>query len=149
VPIHPAPLQVAIRLRRIIARLSRLLRQTHSGVGLTPTQLAVLGTVARSGPLRLVKLAEIEGINPTMLSRIVAKLARAGLITRGPDPADGRAALLAPTVKGRRLYRQIQFERNDLLGQLVRELSESERQLLIDAIPTLEALTESLQHLDL
>lgn len=139
------PLQPAIRLRALIGKLSRLLRQTHAGAGLTPTQLSVLRTVVERGPLRLAQLPELEGINPTMLSRIVAKLARAGLITRRPDPADRRAALLASTHSGRNLHRKVLSERNDLLDQRLRALPATERQLLIGAIPALEALAESLR----
>jgi len=39
-------------LRAALARLSRRLRR-HELAGLTPTQLAALATVERSGPLRL------------------------------------------------------------------------------------------------
>ena len=52
------------RLRVAIARLSRRLRR-HELAGLTPTQLAALSTVERSGPLRLGDLAAAEGIAPS------------------------------------------------------------------------------------
>ena len=53
------------RLRVAIARLSRRLRR-HELAGLTPTQLAALATVERSGPLRLGDLAAAE---PRVVSR--------------------------------------------------------------------------------
>jgi len=80
------------RLRIAVARTARWLERQSTAGELSRTQLSVLGTVARLGPLGLGRLAEIEGVNPTMLSRIVAKLDDAGLLHRTPDPAARRAA---------------------------------------------------------
>ena len=102
---EPPQLHSAARLRVLIGRLSRRLRQTQADAALTPTELSVLATVVRRGPVRLAQLAQLEEVNPTMLSRIVAKLGRDGLVTRRADPLDGRAALLLPTERGRRLRR--------------------------------------------
>lgn len=145
-PAHTEPTQVqpAARLRILIGRLARRLRQTQAGAGLTPTQLSVLATVVRQGPLGLALLSQLEGINPTMLSRIVAKLSGRGLVARRADPLDGRAAMLLPTDRGRRLQRRIQAERNDVLGQRLEKLPAAQRKLLMEAIPALEALADSL-----
>ena len=147
-PSDPLQSSPSTQLRVLIGRLSRRLRQTEAGAGLTPPQLSVLATVVRRGPLRLAQLSQREGINPTMLSRIVAKLTEAGLITRRPDPADARAALLLPTERGRRLQRRIQTERNDVLGQRIQSLPEAQRRLLLEAIPALEQLAEALRDQD-
>ncbi|HUY10395.1 MAG TPA: MarR family winged helix-turn-helix transcriptional regulator [Candidatus Dormibacteraeota bacterium] len=141
---EPPQVQPAAQLRILLGRLSRRLRQTQAGAGLTPTQLSVLATVVRHGPLGLAKLSQLEGINPTMLSRIVAKLGGLGLVTRRSDPLDGRAAILLPSERGCRLQRRIQMERNDFLGQRLGKLPASQRQLLLEAIPALEALADSL-----
>src|SRR5271163_2863633 len=77
------------RLRVALARLSRRLRR-HELAGLTPTQLAALSTVERSGPLRLGDLAAAERIAPSTLTRLVTVLEDAGYVTRRPDPADAR-----------------------------------------------------------
>jgi DNA-binding MarR family transcriptional regulator len=141
---EPPESQPGALLRILIGRLSRRLRQTQAGAGLTPTQLSVLATVVHHGPLGLAQLSQREGINPTMLSRMVAKLTGAGLVTRKADPLDGRAALLLATEKGRRLQRGIQAERNDVLSKRFQELPPAQRQLLTLAIPALEALADSL-----
>jgi DNA-binding MarR family transcriptional regulator len=79
-----------------------------------------------------------------MLSRITAKLGRDRLVARRVDPRDGRAALLVATDRGRRLQRRILAERNDALGQRFQALPAPQRQRLVDALPALEALAESL-----
>src|ERR1700688_2308026 len=93
-----------IRLRRAILRLPRQLNAASGGEGLTPTQASVLGIVTHRGPLGLTELTEIEGLNPTMLSRVVGKLDSFGLIRRLRDPADFRAARVEVTPAGRRTY---------------------------------------------
>ncbi len=77
-------------MRTIVGRMSRGLRQAGGQTELSPSQSEVLGTVARRGDVRLSELASIEGINPTLLSRIVGKLETAGLLAREADPDDRR-----------------------------------------------------------
>src|SRR6266566_1109843 len=78
-----------IRLRRVVLKLARQLNAASREEGLTPTQASVLGITTMRGPLSLAELTEIEGINPTMLSRVIGKLDEYGL------PDGEQAALLA------------------------------------------------------
>ncbi len=103
------------RLRAVIGRLSRRLRPRWQALGLTPSQTSVLFTVVRLGPLGLSEISEIEGINPTMLSRITAQLCQSGLIGRESDPDDRRAALVRATPAGQRLRKRIHRERTEAL----------------------------------
>jgi DNA-binding MarR family transcriptional regulator len=132
------------RLRAVIGKLSRRLRPTVAGSGLTPSQISVLFTIVRLGPLRLSELAEIEGLNPTMLSRITAQLCEADLIRREPDPEDRRAALVRATAAGRRIRERIHRERTQALSKHVEALEEHQREALWSALPVLEELAERL-----
>jgi DNA-binding MarR family transcriptional regulator len=132
------------RLRAVIGRLSRRLRPTVAGSGLTPSQTSVLFTVARLGPLGLSEISEIEGINPTMLSRITAQLCQSELISREPDPADKRAALVWATPAGQRLRKRIHRERTAALQQHMAKLTDEQRELLWSALPVLEELAEQI-----
>ena len=108
--------ETAVRLRAVIGRLSRRLRPTTAGAaaGLTPTKVAVLLHVVREGPIRLSQLADAEGLNPTMLSRVVATLVDSGYIERVSDDRDRRAAWVQPTSAGRRLAERMRRERTDV-----------------------------------
>jgi DNA-binding MarR family transcriptional regulator len=99
----------------------------------------------RLGPLGLSELAEIEGLNPTMLSRITAGLCERGLLERKPAPNDKRAALVEATAEGRRMRKRIHRERTSALSAHVDELTEEERQALMQALPVLEILAEQLR----
>jgi DNA-binding MarR family transcriptional regulator len=100
--------------------------------------------VVRRGPIGLSELAELEGINPTMLSRITAHLAEEGLLLRTADPSDRRAARVAATAAGRRLRERIHRERTEALAAHLQELDRGERELLWRALPVLEKLAERL-----
>src|ERR1700712_4845288 len=112
------------RLRIALARVARALDRQTRGHELTRTQASVLATAARLGPLRITELAEIEGVNPTMLSRIVAKLEDAGSLHCGPEPEDRRAALVEPTAEGRALQQRLRDERTRLLAEHLAGLPE-------------------------
>jgi DNA-binding MarR family transcriptional regulator len=137
--------EAAARLRSAIARISRHLRPTKAGAGYTPTQISVLQTVAKQGPIRLSDLAAAEGLNPTMLSRIARKLEDQVLIRRHPHPVDRRAALLEVTAAGRKLFERIRTERTDQLSLELDRLTETEHRLVLDALPVLERLAERLK----
>jgi DNA-binding MarR family transcriptional regulator len=135
----------ASRLRAVVGKLSRRLRPTLAGTGLTPTRISVLFSIVRLGPLRLSELADVEGLNPTMLSRVIAELGREGLVQRATDPADRRAALVEATEAGRRMREQILSERSDVLSVQLGALSAAERRALEEALPILEELAERLK----
>src|ERR1700709_919294 len=101
------PAEDITRLRVALARIARLVDRQVSGEGMTRTQLSVLGTAARLGDLGISELAEIEGLNPTMLSRLVGKLEVAGLVRRTPDPEDRRAVRVQVTEAGVALHEQL------------------------------------------
>ena len=135
------------RLRAVIGRLSRRLRPTAAGTaaGLTPTRVSVLLHVVRAGSLRLSELAETEGINPTMLSRVVGALADAGLLVRNADSADRRAVQVSATAAGRRLRQRIHAERTAALGSALARLESGAREAVTAALAGLEELAELLR----
>jgi DNA-binding MarR family transcriptional regulator len=140
----PAHTEGSARLRAVIGRMSRRLRTTVAGSGLTPSQISVLFTVVRLGPIGLSELASIEAVNPTMLSRITAQLCESGLIVRSADPGDRRSAFVAATPAGKRIRERIHRERTRALSIHVEELDEGQRQALWNALPVLEELAERL-----
>ena len=132
--------ETAERLRSAIGRIQRRLRATRAGEGLTPSQISVLFTVVHRGPLGISELAEIEALNPTMLSRIVAELCQQGLLRREAGAADRRAASVSATATARRLRERVQGERARALGEQLEALDPPLREQLLAALPALEAL---------
>lgn len=133
-------LEQITRLRLAIARVSRRLRTVAAGPGMTSTQLSVLAAVVRDGPVRLANLATAEGVNPTMLSRIVAQLDGDGLLRRTLDPDDARIAVVNATAAGRRRHETIRQQRTEALAEVVAGLDPRHVRALTDAIPALDEL---------
>jgi DNA-binding MarR family transcriptional regulator len=137
--------ELAVGTRSVIGRLARGLRQAGSQSDLSPSQYEVFGTIARRGDLKLSELAAIEGINPTLLSRVVAKLEADQLVTRTADADDRRVAHVVPTARGRRRYEQIRNARTDAVSLAIAGLSDAERRALVAALPVLESLAATLR----
>jgi DNA-binding MarR family transcriptional regulator len=139
--------ETAARLRAVFGKLSRRLRPTAAAAsaGLTPTRVSVLLTVVRAGSIRLSDLAASEGINPTMLSRVVSDLADVGLLERISDQHDKRAAWVQGTAAARRLTERMRRERTDAVKVALGGLSPQDRRLIEDALPALEGLAEELK----
>lgn len=67
---------------------------------------ALLGLLAREGEQRMGRVAGALDVDPSVVSRQVAMLCAAGLVSRRPDPEDGRASLLELTESGRACLEQ-------------------------------------------
>jgi DNA-binding MarR family transcriptional regulator len=137
--------EIVDRLRAVISRGNRHLRMTYADDSLSPSQLEVLAMLVRRGPMRLSELAAEEALNPTMLSRIVAKLENADLALRISDEVDGRVVHVVATEKGRSLYQVIRRQRTNALRSALEQMSRSDQHTLADAMPVLESLIESLK----
>jgi len=137
--------EMVARLRGVISRLARQLNATSTDEGLTPTQYSVLGLIAVRGPLGLTELTEMEGLNPTMLSRVVRKLDDEGLIRRQPDPADQRAARVQVTPAGSEVHQRIRAQRTQVLYACLERLPIEVTDELLKAVPMLEAVAKELK----
>ncbi|WP_160148913.1 MarR family winged helix-turn-helix transcriptional regulator [Amycolatopsis alkalitolerans] len=133
------------RLRAVIFRLARQLNATSTGEGLTPTQASVLGLVSFRGPLGLADLIELEGLNPTMLSRVVRKLEDDALIRRLPDPSDLRAVRVEITPEGALVNDRIRGLRTQAVSDCLDRLPDQMGKQLLAALPALESLEEELK----
>ena len=136
----------AIRLRRVISQLARQLNASSTGAGLTPSQASVLGLIVARGPLSLVELGKLEGLNPTMLSRVISRLAAMGLINRIPDPEDLRSASVVSAAAGRRVDQQIKARRAAAVSECMQVLPSDDVAALTTALPALERLAEAMRH---
>jgi DNA-binding MarR family transcriptional regulator len=124
-----------------IARLSRKLRR-HQLAGLTPTQVAALSTVERSGPLRLSDLAAVEGVAPSTLTRLVSALEERGYVRRCAVAGDARASELAVTDEGRDVLNRIRQESTSALAGSLALLDSAQRAALAAALPAIEHLAD-------
>lgn len=132
---------LATRLRLAVTRTARRLRQ-EAGTDLTPSLSAALATVERLGPLTPSELADVEGVKRPTATRLVAKLAAAGLVDRAGDPTDGRVSLVSITPRGSALLHEMRMRKNAYLARRLRELPPDDVAALERAAEVLEALLE-------
>jgi DNA-binding MarR family transcriptional regulator len=135
----------AIRLRRVISKLARELNSSSTGAGLTPSQASVLGLIVSRGPLSLGDLGEIEGLNPTMLSRVISRLHEMGLIERIPDPADLRSASVVATPAGKRVDEDVKTQRAAAVSRCLEALPPGQVAAISEALPALEDLAATMR----
>ena len=68
--------------------------------GMLPGAYKVFTTIVRRESVTLSALAEALMADKGQVSRTVRVLEELGLVTRTPDPSDGRSSLLSPTAEG-------------------------------------------------
>lgn len=81
---------------------ARLYTQLTEGLGEAVDDLTypILSGLARTGARSAADLGREIGLDRTTVTRRADRLEQAGLLQRQPDPADGRATLLALTGQG-------------------------------------------------
>ena len=138
---EPTSALLAHELRETLGRVVRRLRaEPGPSVG----RLAVLGRLDRDGPASISDLAACERIRPQSMAQTVHDLESAGLVSRRPDPADGRRAFVELTASGLDLLQTTRARRETWLTEaLERELDAGERALLHEALGLLSRLADA------
>jgi len=131
--------ETAARLRLVIARLGRAVRQ-HAAAGLTPSQLSALATVEEHASVRMSDLATLESVGAPVATRVVDSLEKLGYVARIADPSDGRACLIELTDDGRSVLGELWSTRAAVLSARISRLPTDQVEVLAAALPVLEAL---------
>jgi DNA-binding MarR family transcriptional regulator len=134
--------RLATRIMRGATALAARGRSERAGI-LTLTETAVLGRLWTIAELTPRELADQLGLQPQSLTRTLASLESAGLLSRTRDPGDGRQFLLSITKAGAAALRAEMRPRAVWLGGVIeRELSAAEQDLLVVAAALMERLAQ-------
>jgi len=96
------------RIMALAEAVSRSIAQVYeSRFGLSRDEWRVLATLADTGPLKAVVLAEQTHLNKMQISRALKRMEDVGLIVRKDDPDDGRAYIVSLLPAGQALHRKI------------------------------------------
>ena len=104
--------QSAYRLAKLIKKVRRqmsaAIRAELEPIGVSLPVVQVIKSVAASGGLNQLELAQEIELEPAALSRLLADLEAQRLVTRRRDPGDKRRVLLAATPAGLALLARAQ-----------------------------------------
>jgi DNA-binding MarR family transcriptional regulator len=132
---------LAHELRETVGRVIRRLRAEP---GPPFGQLAVLGRLDREGPASISDLAAADRMRPQSMAQTVGDLEEAGLVSRRPDPADGRRSFVELTSAGLEVLQATRAQREDWLTRtLDRELDAEQRELLRRALTLLRRVADA------
>jgi DNA-binding MarR family transcriptional regulator len=121
--------------------LGRVIRRLRAEPGPALPLLTVLAGLDRQGPASVSDLAAAQRMRPQSMAQTVKELEHAGLVTRRPDPADGRRAFVELTPEGRKTLEDSRAAREDWLAlTLERELDAAERAELRRALALLDRI---------
>jgi len=139
---------LATAMRISISRLARRLRVERLGLGgpetaLSDIQLAALAALERHEAMTPGELAEHEKVQPPSMTRVIAVLEVRRLVRREPHPTDRRQVILTATHEGTDLVQRVRRRREAWLAQRLQELTPEQRQILRDAAPILEQISQS------
>lgn len=127
------------RLRLVLLRLARQIR-SHSAGDITPSQLAVVATLARHGPCTIGQLAEYEHVRAPTISKIAEAVVAKGLADRVVDTADRRRVMVTLSAAGERLLLDIRQAALGWLAPQVKGLPPDDVAAVRAALPVLERL---------
>lgn len=111
----------------------QLLRELDD-LDITLSQLQALTHVAERGKSSVGSIAEGLGVTHPAAVKLVDKLQRKELVTRGIAAGDHRLSEIGITLEGRRLVNAIRQARTQRLERVLNEMTATERQALIQGL---------------
>ena len=137
----PDPDAVADRIHSAAIHILRRVRREDPGMGLSGPRASALSVVVFGGPITLGALAAAEQVRPPTMTHLVRALERMGLVTRVPDPDDGRIVRIAATRRGKALLEAGRARRVSALSRQLRTLPKRDLAVLARAADLLDALS--------
>ncbi|MGC4836966.1 MarR family winged helix-turn-helix transcriptional regulator [Micromonospora vinacea] len=124
------------RIETEVALLMRFGEATRRATGtaehrvLDRAAYVILRHLADAGPQNVSALAARLNLDGSTVTRQVSALQRDGLITRTPDPSDGRGTVISPTPAGLQRMAAVQAARTRLYGDMLADWSGEDRAML-------------------
>jgi len=139
-------------LTRLVTRLRRVLRTAirteFPWETLPMAQVEILQSLAAEPGRRISSLAEAHHLAPNTVSNLVQTMVVAGLVSRETDPTDRRAVTLALAPEGEQALGSWLAAHERRVEEALAALDPHDRQVLADALPSLERLVDRLEEGD-
>ena len=104
---------------------------------MTPTQFAALAKLCELGQASQNELGRLTSMDVATIKGVVDRLRARELISSAPLPSDRRRLMLAPTQKGRALYRKYALQAAEVTRQTLAPLDDDEQRQLMQLLERL------------
>ncbi|MGY5763568.1 MarR family winged helix-turn-helix transcriptional regulator [Brachybacterium sp. DNPG3] len=132
-PVPPEDAELAAQLRAVLLVSSRILRTRTADDDVSASQFSVLAYLHRNGASTPGAIAAFEHVSPPVMTRMLGRLEKEGLVVRSAHPDDGRQVLASLTERGHEVVVQGRRERDAWLSTRIGDISEKERRTLREA----------------
>jgi DNA-binding MarR family transcriptional regulator/GNAT superfamily N-acetyltransferase len=128
------------RFNRMYTRFIGTLREGMHDTQYSLAEARVLYELANRPAPAAKEIAEELGMDAGYLSRLLAKLRRAGLLSRKSSKQDARSAELALTLRGKAAFRKLNLRSDRQARSVLEPLPHADRMALIRSMRTIEQL---------
>jgi DNA-binding MarR family transcriptional regulator len=133
------PFRLTVLSNRLTRRVARFYGERFK---LSAPEWRTMAVLGQQGAMSANAVIAQTTMDKVRVSRAVAKLLKANLITREADPQDRRRAILNLTGAGLEIYRQIVPLVQEVEAEIIAALSGTERAVLDSALAKIEAYLE-------
>lgn len=133
------PFRLTVLSNRLTRRVARFYSERFK---LTAPEWRTIAVLGQHGAMTANSVIVETTMDKVRVSRAVAKLLKAGYITRDSDPLDRRRAILDLTPKGSEIYRQIVPLVQEVEAEILAVLSAEDRSTLDQALGRIEAFLD-------
>ena len=124
--------EFGVMIRRIKRVIGERARAVHPD--LQPASYLLLSWLADDGPMRASEVAESFDIDKGAVSRQLTHLLDLGLVTRVPDPEDGRAMLVAASDDAVRRLADVAAHRRKWIDERLGDWSAEELDSFVETL---------------
>jgi len=139
-PTYKSDLSSDEKVLMAIVRAAEIFRRNHAAVfrnyGLSFPQYNVLRVLdaSKKSQNKMSDVSRIMLVPSANITGLAKRLVQAGFIIKKPDSKDERVTILEITPKGKRTLRDIEAEKDERLGSMLKNLSKNEKFDLLDKI---------------
>ncbi len=126
-------------LREVSRSFTRLVDAPLRELGLAVSQLPVLVSLGRNGPLSQIELARLARVEQPSMVQLLARMERDGLVERVADPLDGRRRQVSLTAAARAALPEARAAMERTNDMALEGFSDEERAQLLEALLRIEA----------
>lgn len=130
----PGRKRLPLLLRRSWYGLNQAFRRRIAHLSITPDQFTVLRNLLENKSLTQRELTHLMSSDPNTVTSLLARMARAGLVSRRTHETDRRANRLALTAKGKRTYDTARRIAVEMQTEILSTLPRPARELFLESL---------------